>query len=136
MNEENSFSGYLIVNVSTARGSIPLSGALVTVFSGADGEVIYTLTSDSSGNTERVALPAPSRANSLSPGLAPPYATYNINVYKEGYFKNEYVSVAVFADTTTLQNAVLIPLPEYRERPYDDSISFDDSENPNLYPEL
>ena len=135
MNTEELSYGYIIVNVSTARGAIPIEGAQVSIFSGQDSELLYVLETGRSGNTERVALAAPERENSLNPGIVPPYANYNLNVNKEGYFKNEYSSVAIFEGVTTIQNATLIPLPGYRDYPYDDSIGFDDSENPNLAPE-
>ena len=125
-------TGYIIVKVSTARGAIPLAGASVTI-SDKSGGVLYSLLTDRSGLTEKAALPAPAKELSLSPGgSSPPYASYLINVYKEGFFRNEFINAPVFADTTTVQNALLIPLPEYVTNPSDDLISFYQSENSDL----
>ena len=63
--EMNTGYGYIIVRVSTARGAIPLEGATVTVrnydpeFEVGRGDIIAVYTTNSSGLTERFALPAP-----------------------------------------------------------------------------
>ena len=76
--------GYLIVNVSTARGAIPLADASVTVLDEENGGGIMTvLTTDTAGKTERIALSAPDRSLSESPGGAKPYASYTLQVEKE-----------------------------------------------------
>ena len=72
--ENNNGYGYMIVRVTTARGAIPIEGALVSVnnydpeFESGRGDVIAMYTSGASGLTERFALPAPPRSLSMSPG--------------------------------------------------------------------
>ena len=110
--------GYMIVRVTTARGAIPLEAATVTVsnydpgFANGRGEVIAVYTTDSSGLTERFALPAPPRALSMSPGNGKSYQTYNISVTKEGYYQQYYINAPVFEGITSIQNADMIPLPD------------------------
>ena len=56
--------GYLIVNVATARGAIPVGGAAVTVYD-ADSEgrpIVASVVTDSSGKTPKLALAAPDRS--------------------------------------------------------------------------
>ena len=103
--------GYLTVRVSTARGAIPLEGATVNVRGNRedDSGVIYSLLSDRDGKTPRVELNAPSSQNSASPGEALPYATYNIDVFKEGYSPVFFHSVPIFPGITSVQPAVMIP---------------------------
>ena len=79
-NDISQAKGYLLVKVSTARGAIPLEGAQV-IIRGAQrdsSDVIYSLLSDRSGSTPRVALPAPRRILSQSPESLSPYALYSV----------------------------------------------------------
>ena len=113
--EQNSQIGYLIVNVSTARGAIPLKDAAVTVYFDEAGNtsVSNVLKTDMSGKTEKLALPAPSRTESESPGTDKPYATYTVNVQKAGYYPVTNTGVPVFAGVTSIQPIEMVPLAEY-----------------------
>ena len=132
--------GYIIVRVSTARGAIPLEGATVTVrnydpeFEAGRGDIIAVYTTNSSGLTERFALPAPPRELSMSPGNGKSYQSYNLTVTKDGYGNQEYINVPVFEGITAVQNADLIPLPEngQTDRYQYGSGQFFESENPKL----
>lgn len=134
-------TGYLIVQVSTAGGAIPLPGAMVTVRdydseTGQDvGNVIATMRTDRSGKTQRLSLPAPARALSQSPGSAIlPYALYSIDVKTDRYFENYYASVPIFDGVVAVQPAVLQALPDSEfsdNRGYDTQL-FYESENPDL----
>ena len=110
--------GYLIVRVSTARGAIPLEGAQVDVRSNpldltaGRGDVIASLVSGSDGRTAPLSLPAPARTNSMQPGNEPPFSTYSIEVYLEGYTNQTYQNVPIFDGVVAIQPAMLIPLPE------------------------
>ena len=106
--------GYLIVKVSTARGAIPLAGAAVSI-RGEDPDstdILYSLTTNSDGATERVSLPAPKRIDSESPGNIKPYATYSIDVFQEGYLPIRFRNVPVFASILSIQPAVMVPAPD------------------------
>ncbi len=107
--------GYLVVNVSTARGAIPLRDASVTVMYDEDGNtsIHSVLTTDMSGKTERLELPAPSRELSETPGNIKPYATYTISAEKDGYYPVTNTGVPVFAGITSVQPIEMIPLAEY-----------------------
>ena len=107
--------GYLIVNASTARGAIPLSGATVTVYyDEPDNTSIATvLETDTSGKTPKIELPAPSRTLSESPGSIKPYSTYTLQIDKDGYYRITNTSVPVFAGITSIQPVEMIPLAEY-----------------------
>ena len=117
-NDNSTGYGYMIVRVTTARGAIPLEGATVTVsnyapeFEGGRGDVIAVFETDSSGLTEKFALPAPPRALSVSPGNGKSYAPYNIGVAKDGYYRQDYFNAPVFEGITAIQSADMIPLPD------------------------
>ena len=132
--------GYMIVRVTTARGAIPLEGAIVSVhnydpeFEVGRGDVISVHKTNSSGLTDRITLPAPPRELSQSPGNGKSYESYNLYVSLPGYYKKEYVSVPVFEGITAIQNVDMIPLPDNGQTDnftVDDSIIFE-NENPRL----
>ncbi|MBE6691424.1 MAG: hypothetical protein E7590_09150 [Ruminococcaceae bacterium] len=104
-------TGFLVVQVGTAGNAIPLSGAAVTIRESNSGTVLYELRSDRDGRTERVELPAPARALSMSPSEARPYAVYNIEVRLSGYEKADYQNVPIFDGITAIQQADLRPIP-------------------------
>ena len=114
-NNDNREFGYLTVRVSTARGAIPLSGATVNIRDGEDSStVLYSLISDNDGKTERVSLPTPPIENSETPGGQTAYATYSIDVFKEGYVPLYFHNVPVFPSVISVQPAVMIPATEIR----------------------
>lgn len=110
-NSDTPSSGYLTVRVSTARGAIPLSGAVVNIRGGDEDSstVLYSLISDDDGRTERVSLPTPPPENSETPGGAAAYATYNVDVFKEGYIPLYFHNVPIFPSVISVQPAVMIP---------------------------
>lgn len=114
-------TGYLVVQVTTARGAIPLEGASVNIRSylpeeesdpSVRGDYVATLTSGRDGNTARIPLSAPPRSASAQPGGAKPYALYSADVSLEGYFDQSYAAIPIFDGITAVQPAVMIPLPE------------------------
>lgn len=133
--------GYLIVQVSTAGGAIPLPDAIVTVRdydpeNGGDvGNVISSMVTDRSGKTPILALPAPARTLSQSPGSAMlPYALYSIDVQTDRYYENYYANVPIFDGIVAVQPAVLQALPdnEYTDNKGRDTQIFYESVNPDL----
>lgn len=109
-NNDTQEFGYLTVRVSTARGAIPLSDAIVNIRDGEDSAtVLYSLISDSDGKTERVALRTPPAENSESPSGASAYAVYNIDVFKEGYIPLYFHNVPIFPSVISVQPAVMVP---------------------------
>ena len=139
---ENTGQGILVVHVTTARGAIPLEGALVNVRqdapdeSGISGDVIAALTTGNDGNTEPLTLPAPMRSESLTPnnGAQKPYSTYHLEVQLEGYYTQNYANVPIFDGIAAIQPADLIPLPENgrTDSRTPDGDRFFESEAPNL----
>ncbi len=114
-------NGNLIVNVTTARGAIPLAGASVTVFYGQEengglnsaGSIAAAVQTDSAGKTAMIPLPAPPRALSESPGNSRPFAAYTVQIEKEGYYTVTNAGVPIFSGITSIQPADLLPLAEY-----------------------
>lgn len=140
MNKNPDSVGYMIVRVTTARGAIPLEGATVIVsdYLPEDvqerGNAIYTLTTNSSGLTDKFSLPAPPRELSMSPGNGKSYQTYNIAVAKDGYYQQNYINAPVFEGITSIQSADMIPLSDNGQTDRYDPFGniFFETENGNL----
>ena len=135
---EEKGNGYLIVKVSTASGAIPLENATV-VIQGTDEDnkdVLISLTTDRSGLTRKVMLPAPSIELSAAPSPSrKPYSNYNIEVYRDGYYLQHYNGVPIFEGITAIQNARVVPVSELDAQSpyYAPGQTFDEYENPDLY---
>lgn len=108
-------TGTLTVVVRTASGALPVPDAQVTIRSGEGEEALFlrTVTTDESGRTPTLILEAPSREDSLSPGGAHPYAVYDIQTVKDGFYTGQNLSVPLFAGVHSVQPVELIPQPPY-----------------------
>ncbi len=107
--------GFLIVQVATANGSIPLENASVRVSRvESDGRtVLYELKTGADGRTRYLPLPTPPRAQSLSyTAGARPYAIYTIEVSHPEYSPINFESVPIFDGIISIQQANLSPVPE------------------------
>ena len=124
MNRQSEEFGFLIVNVKTANGALPLENASVTVYSSPppsknnepslkDTDVIFSLRTDENGKTQKVALKTKPLALSQTPDERFPNLTYNILVTRDGYYDNTYLNVPIFEGITSVQEVLLIPLSEF-----------------------
>ena len=115
MTGDNSW-GFLQFDVFTAGGAYPVQGALVTVTKQlpSGSGLVRILFSNRSGRTATIALPAPSRSFSQSPGSTTrPFSEYSVTVRAKGYYTIRDIKIPIFAGVKTVQPIDLIPLPEY-----------------------
>lgn len=130
----NSETGYLTVAVTAAKGSFPIEGAEVRVYTGGDEGVtlIKKLTTDTSGRTETLALPAPPFSASQRPDSGEvPYAQYIIETDYPGYYTVQNINAPIYSGVTSIQNVALVPVSQGDNVPYDD-IRFNESMVPDL----
>ena len=109
MNPAYTGQGRLQVMVTTESRVVPISGARVRISDPADRGMRLELTTDASGQTEAVTLPAPPAADSLSEGDVRPYATYSVTVFAEGFETLHIGGVQLLPDGLAVQPAALSP---------------------------
>ena len=104
-------AGRLIAQVTTAGGALPVQGSTVTI-SRTNGDLLEIQTTDRSGRTPGIELPAPLARYSQTPGGIRPYSTYNLKVEKPGFYTQELLNVAIFDRIESIQPVALEPLGE------------------------
>lgn len=79
-------SGFLRVDVNSSLNQFPIEGAVVDISSQNEPDrIIEELTTDRSGQTDEITLPAPSVELSLEPQDLQPYSEYQISVRAPGF---------------------------------------------------
>ena len=114
---DTSYNGSIQVSVVSAIGLIPVENATVTIsYTGDPDSPLHVLTTDSSGQTPTVQLPAPPLELSLDPeATQQPYSEYNLFVTAEGY-EPVYVSGSeILADEVSMQPIRMNPLATTEE---------------------
>ncbi len=98
-------TGYLQVELYNQGQVSPVIGGKVVV--SKNGEVLYELFTNDSGQTETVALEAPPIEYSINENEPQPYETYDITVTADGYRNVIINGVQIFADRTALQKVIM-----------------------------
>ncbi len=96
----------------TARGALPVKGASIIVSREIGGRqhVFYTLTTDESGLTPIISLPAPPKELSAAPDSpVTPYAAYDVQVNAAGYDEVLIRSMPIFDGVQSVQRIALVP---------------------------
>lgn len=105
-------TGYIQIHAYQSNAQIPLQNVSVTV-SAQDGTVIALRLTDRSGRIEAIPIPVPDRAESQTPNPPErPFATVDLTARLQDYEQIFVTGLQVFADVTTDQNLVMIPLSE------------------------
>lgn len=108
---QNPAFGTLIFQVTGGQGTFPVAGATIALTKALDDRhsLSITITTDESGKTESISLPAPSRELSQSPNNGIVFATYQAKVSAPGYLTTEIRDLPVFDGITTIQPVSLTP---------------------------
>lgn len=104
--------GSISFRIYTARGALPVKGAVCTVSKTFGGEphVIFTQVTDESGITKEMPLPAPSRSLSQQPeNSVMPYALYDAAIKADGYSTVELTNIPIFDGVSSIQRVAMIP---------------------------
>ncbi len=97
--------GQLKIHVTTERGFFPIKDASIRLsYTGNPTEIIEELSTDISGQTAAVELPAPPLEYSMEPSEFQPYSEYTIQVNVSGYRPINISGISVLPDKTSIQN--------------------------------
>ncbi len=89
----------------------PIENATVIItYPGQLTNMIEQLTTNKSGLTDLVSLPAPNIDYSLEPSSVRPYSVYDVQVSAVGYETAVFFNIEILANTISDQNVILIPL--------------------------
>ena len=107
----DSFQGNLQINVTVEGQLIPVENAAVTIYNtGTPDQIVEQTTTNSSGQTESISLPAPNPEYSLDITDEQPYSEFNLRVEAEGYEPFFVSAMQILAGTNSLQRVPLRPL--------------------------
>lgn len=111
------YAGSIQISVVSAIGLVPVANATVTIsYTGDPDSPLEVLTTDSSGQTPTVELPAPPLSLSLDPEAEQqPYSEYNIFVTAEGYEPVLVSGSEIFAGEMSLQPIRMSPIAATEE---------------------
>lgn len=109
--------GYLIIQARTAHDALPLKGAQIWVMDGQEKN-IYHLTTDESGETERVALETLDRSLSLDPNYQGiPYISYHVLAFANGFNSVHISGIPILEGETAIQPIEFVPMRKVQRIP-------------------
>ncbi len=110
-------TGRLRIMVTSTIGMIPVQNARITIsYKGVPDVTVEELSTDNSGQTETIDLPAPPIGYSMEPDqLEQPYSEYNIRVEADGYEPVEVSGTEILPEVTAWQNVEMNPLETAEE---------------------
>lgn len=102
--------GQLRLSVTSQNNYTPIENATIQIADTGNPEnIIEELTTDDSGQTPTIELPAPPLEYSLEAGSAQPYSEYNFTIQAEGYSSLTISGAQILTDATALQNIRMTP---------------------------
>lgn len=112
---KNQSRGTMQFRIYTARGALPVEGAVCRIMKkfGGEQKTLFTLMTDRSGKTPAVALPAPSAAFSQNAqNTIQPFSLYDADITAEGFATVKLVNIPVFDGILSLQRTAMVPTAE------------------------
>ena len=109
--------GYLIVQARTARDALPLGGVQIWITDDQEKSVFH-LTTDESGETEKIALETLERSLSLDPDFSgTPFVGYNVLAHADGYNSVHIVGIPILERETAIQIIEFVPMSKTQRAP-------------------
>lgn len=108
---EEDEQGTLQISLTSALTAAPIANAKVSIsYTGIPDRTLEQLTTDSSGQTETIALNAPPVEYSLNPAYdEQPYSEYTLQIEAEGYSPLSIAGAEILSTAKALQNLTLAP---------------------------
>jgi len=105
--------GKLQVNVVTQVGARPIQNAKVKItYTGDPTKTVEELTTDISGRTPAIELPAPPLEYSMAPSAEQPYSEYTITISAPEFETVEISGMEVLPTVTAIQPVEMLPVKE------------------------
>ena len=131
--QETNSRGFLQVNVVNIQNNFPIKNATISISTkGEPDRVMEEVSTNSSGQTEQLSLPAPPVEYSLNPGIIQPYSEYDLIVRAEGFEPLAISGTEILADSNAIQPAAMTPLAQ--EQPPEDPVVIPDHTLYGNYP--
>ncbi|MBD5529744.1 MAG: hypothetical protein HDR02_15280, partial [Lachnospiraceae bacterium] len=109
--------GYLIIQARTANDALPLSGVQIRVMDDQERS-IYNLTTDESGETEKIALETLDGSLSLEPDFSgTPFISYDVLALADGFNSVHIVGIPILDGETAIQPIEFVPMRERQRTP-------------------
>lgn len=102
-------TGTLTVVTTTARGTMPIANARVTITPQDTATQPMTDLTNADGRTRAFILPAPPRPESQTPEQPHPYAVYTVLTEAEGFRPVDAIGVAIFSGVHATLPVDLVP---------------------------
>ena len=115
--------GYLHIQARTANDALPLSDVQISV-TDKQGNSVYELTTDESGETQKIPLETLNQSFSQNPyysGL--PYTSYNVLARKNGFNTIYVTDIPIFDGETALLPLAFVPMQILQRSPAQTQIS-------------
>ncbi len=109
--------GYLIIQARTAQDALPLSGVQLRITDEQKKHVRF-LTTNESGETERLTLETLDRSLSLDPNFSgTPYRSYDVLATAAGFQAVHIVGIPILEGETAIQQIEFVPLRNMQRTP-------------------
>lgn len=110
-------TGYLMIQARTAHDALPLSGAQVWIMDQQEKRTYY-VTTDESGETERIALETLDKSLSLDPDFSgTPFLSYDVLALAEGFNSVHIIGIPILDGETAIQTIEFIPMQKIQRTP-------------------
>ena len=109
--------GSLIIQARTAHDALPLSGVQIWIMDTQEKHV-YHVTTDESGETEKLALETLDKSLSLDPDFSgTPFISYDVLAFANGFNSFHIVGIPILDGETAIQTLEFVPMRKTQRTP-------------------
>lgn len=110
-------TGYLIIQARTAQDALPLRGVQIWIMDQRETHT-YHVTTDESGETEKIALETLDKSLSLNPNFSgTPFISYDILAFANGFNSIHITGIPILDGETAIQPLAFMPMQEAQRTP-------------------
>lgn len=110
-------TGYLIIQARTAHDALPLSGVQIWIMNQQETHT-YHVTTDESGETEKIALETLDKSLSLDPDFSgTPFISYDLLAFADGFNSIHITGIPILDGETAIQPLAFIPMQSLQRTP-------------------